>query len=878
MSAPQGGEIVQIVISGSTREALDVASKTFIEEQAAPTGAPTYTANWAESGEQLGIVFGDLTKDSKLIRLDQQGLSDGKATFTGEAELTDGSYNVLINYPYSAFAKAYDGSIGFNLKAEQAPVLGSFDPTCDLMVYTAEGVTVESGMAEITGVELERPMAILRVNLNADETGKAYGQTVTGFQMKVPEGITLTGRPAFNADGTIKQWNVKNNYVKATIDAAELITVGETDGFNAIYLVVNPAVIPAAGEITFTVETEDYSGVNKIERTVKVGEAGMAFEAGKVNVINLKIRDKDVPGEIVEQPDYSGDWLITGVKDEVTYAALAYASGNNIKATAPLTFSEDRSTISSNVDLSTCKMTLTLIEEGTYAGMYTIQDANGKYLYAASNSANYLKGQAEPNENAYWTIEKEEEGTFSIVATKSSNRNIMQFNPNGSNDAIVSCYASTDAARQQVTLYPWSMVNTDTPGPVVTTSTISEILAGGAGTYASVENLLVYAVSGSNAIVGDSTGKMLLYKSGHGLEVGDIFSITDAVVAAYQTVVLEITGGTFSKKSSGNAVDHGTPVDLDNASAASAQQTAFSASGFHSAVYVGITGAQNGRNISNDNAVLFLNQANTTNDGKQVTATGYIYAYNSSYKNFNFHLVNIEEISDPDKPSISADVTSLTWAADEYGESAAKTIKVTLNANASGYTFNWGVGRFDVFDFVDNGDNTVSVYPIAANTSTAALESKLRICHKDDPDNLLYAEISLTQNKAITGAVPDPETINLSTQGYANQQEVSSVSGDNITISFNKGTNSNTPMYYNTGTAVRVYGGGNMKVSAKNSHTISKIEITFGSGDGTNTITTADIGTYSNGTWTGSESEVVFSVGGTTGHRRFKSIKVTFSN
>lgn len=116
-------------------------------------------------------------------------------------------------------------------------------------------------------------------------------------------------------------------------------------------------------------------------------------------------------------------------------------------------------------------------------------------------------------------------------------------------------------------------------------------------------------------------------------------------------------------------------------------------------------------------------------------------------------------------------------------------------------------------------------------------------------------------------------TINLTAQGYTNQQEVSSVTADGVKVEFNKGTNSNAPKYYTSGTAVRVYGGGYFTVSSD--YTITKIELTFGSSDGTNTIT-ANGGTYSNGIWTGESKSVKFTVGGSTGNRRIQKIKVTY--
>ena len=126
------------------------------------------------------------------------------------------------------------------------------------------------------------------------------------------------------------------------------------------------------------------------------------------------------------------------------------------------------------------------------------------------------------------------------------------------------------------------------------------------------------------------------------------------------------------------------------------------------------------------------------------------------------------------------------------------------------------------------------------------------------------------------GAWAADETVVFSEQGYANGAEVTTYTGTDFTVTFNKGTNSNTPKYYTTGAAVRVYGGGYFTV-ASSTKTITNIEVGFGSGDGTNAITT-DVQTYSNGTWTGSASSVKFAIGGTSGHRRIASIAVTYGN
>ena len=116
------------------------------------------------------------------------------------------------------------------------------------------------------------------------------------------------------------------------------------------------------------------------------------------------------------------------------------------------------------------------------------------------------------------------------------------------------------------------------------------------------------------------------------------------------------------------------------------------------------------------------------------------------------------------------------------------------------------------------------------------------------------------------------ETITFSEKGYANGDAVESVSGTDFTITFDKGTNNNAPKYYTTGKAVRVYGGNTFTVSSEK--TITNIALSFATGEGTNEITT-DKGTYNNDMWSGAENNVVFSIGGTTGHRRIATITVT---
>lgn len=125
-----------------------------------------------------------------------------------------------------------------------------------------------------------------------------------------------------------------------------------------------------------------------------------------------------------------------------------------------------------------------------------------------------------------------------------------------------------------------------------------------------------------------------------------------------------------------------------------------------------------------------------------------------------------------------------------------------------------------------------------------------------------------------TGQVERSETINFKDQGYSNAQAVTSVTQADVTITFGQGTaGSNVPKYYNTGEAVRCYPGNTMTVEAEN---ITSIELTFGSGDDTNPIS-VNTGSLNGSKWTGNANSVIFSVSGSSGHRRIAAVKTTLN-
>ena len=133
-------------------------------------------------------------------------------------------------------------------------------------------------------------------------------------------------------------------------------------------------------------------------------------------------------------------------------------------------------------------------------------------------------------------------------------------------------------------------------------------------------------------------------------------------------------------------------------------------------------------------------------------------------------------------------------------------------------------------------------------------------------------------------ATAEEATVTFSQKGYANAEEVASVVIDeNITVTFDKGTNNNTPKYYTTGSALRIYGGGTMTISATNGATINSVSMTTGSGEYVvNAASTVTSGTLAiNGTNATinniDASEVTFTQGGSKGHVRIITLTVNYT-
>lgn len=237
-------------------------------------------------------------------------------------------------------------------------------------------------------------------------------------------------------------------------------------------------------------------------------------------------------------------------------------------------------------------------------------------------------------------------------------------------------------------------------------------------------------------------------------------------------------------------------------------------------------------------------------------------------------------------PAQSGDFTGTITLTGADITGGSQVINVTADVTCTTYTITWSVNGDDSHQVTYSpGDAlqlpSISVTPCDGMDHVGWTDN-MGYVHRTD---ILFTEttdMTVTGNQTYyavfatltsSGDGETTTTLDFSQQGYANQEKVTSVEKEGIfTVSFSQGEASDPPAYYNTGTAIRVYAKGSFTVSS--TKTISQIEITFGTGDGTNEIST-NVGDYSDGTWNGSANEIIFTVGGDSKHRRIKSIAVT---
>lgn len=403
----------------------------------------------------LYVGSGETAKFFDSASTDADGEKSASFTFEIDGVTAADSYALGGIYPASAAMDDNKNAAQYKviLPATQNQVDGNYDPSAYIMVLKPE--MVYALPTEYTA-SFRRATALNKVTLTN------VAEDITSVEITVPAEKYLAGRRYFDL--------TTGESGEVYYDKSSTITVNSAFTGNSIdvWFCSWGVELEPGQELTVRMKNADKS----FTRTIQANEKGIKFVEGDLNTLKINMQDA-----IEESLDsFAGEWLITGTTGGVTYAAGAYVNGkNNLNDNIAITVEND---VIAPVDgLENCKMLFTEITEGDYKGMYTIQDVNGNYLYAAASGSNHLKATASASSaHYYWTVECND-GKYSVVASKSTNRNVMQFNPNNGSP-IFSCYAS--ATQTALVLYPYSMVKVDTtPKIVISGETTKNVVFGG---------------------------------------------------------------------------------------------------------------------------------------------------------------------------------------------------------------------------------------------------------------------------------------------------------------------------------------------------------------------------------------------------------------
>ena len=394
-------------------------------------------------------------------------------------------------------------------------------------------------------------------------------------------------------------------------------------------------------------------------------------------------------------------------------------------------------------------------------------------------------------------------------------------------------------------------------------TTVAQLNALATSSEASFSGTLTGAVvsfvpNSGNAIIKDETGSVLLYKTNHGLLQGQTFSGKVNVTVKLYNGCAELLACDATFTGEGAVIQ---PLTITLASLVGHLDT-------YQNAYVKVEGlivsSVDGRNISvtdgdSNTYIVFAKTADACLAGDIINVIGTI-AHFGSDDQITAWTTDAITVTGHLAASHTVTLTQPTGNAADAGCSIAATVSgnpfTSGDALEEGTVVTLTATEGEGFSF-----SSWSIEGASPSDATA----------KQTTFTVGTSDVSISANfSSVTGEAPDPETIDFSTLSLDNGEEYTDPfdDGGNFTVTFSSGSK-----YYDTGTAMRVYGGKSFTVSS--SYTMAKIELTFGSGDGSNAITT-NPATYENGTWTGSSNSVVFSVAAGSGHRRIKAIKVTY--
>lgn len=423
---------VEVTINATTSESRSAFGE--------PDGT-TYPTLWEGTEEWSTFI----NTQAKKARNEDIVFSDDKTSAVAKPEyesITEAeSYTLRAISPYQTMS-TFSG-FAFTIPNTQTPTATSCDATAQILVAESEPQADYSSF----NIAFKHATAYAKFSFTNLNLGDAAVNNIA-----ITSEVDLVGK--FNFD-------YANESVEAS-SATSTITL-LTSATEDLWFACAP--VDVSGKVlTFTINTT--KGPLSKEVTMP---ANSVFKSGVISLFNVNMAgiefDESVKYELVTNASELavGDEIIIAA-ETANYAISTTQKSSNRAAT---TIVKDGNYI---VDPSTDVEIITL-EAGTSAGTFAFK-ANAGYLYAASSSGNQLKTKATKDVDGSWTITISN-GTTSVVATGSSNRNVMRYNPNNGSP-LFACYSS--ASQSAVAIYKLPSTK-----PVIAAAGATAPIVGGEG-------------------------------------------------------------------------------------------------------------------------------------------------------------------------------------------------------------------------------------------------------------------------------------------------------------------------------------------------------------------------------------------------------------
>lgn len=388
----------------------------------------------------------------------------------------------------------------------------------------------------------------------------------------------------------------------------------------------------------------------------------------------------------------------------------------------------------------------------------------------------------------------------------------------------------------------------ETPAPTPGAGTIAEIAAGAENAAIDLKDVLVTGVTLKSYVITDATGSILVFANADPkVKVGDKINVTGTT--GKHNGLMQITTPTATVVSSGNAVSYPAPLELTEAKMKEDAPTAVTYVSFTGTVkksgnfYNIFVGSYTAKDLScsyyTGNMEEFV--------GSDIKVEGWYVGGNPHYQ---VVATKVEEVVS-DTPKFSVGTETLT------AKAADKSVSFDVRGNVK-WTVASDNSAYKVSPESGDGNGTVTV-SFAENTTDKDVTVKLTVSTTAEVATKSYT-VTLTHKGKSTSAGGEEVVVSVDKAYLAANQNGKM---DDV-ISYTNDSDYGTTKV----TELRVYKGKNLKITAVEGYTITKVEFTCGASCGSKkgfyTTSPVTVDSGATATSTGSGNVGTISISGTT--------------